>query len=226
MHWFTIFRCTILTICAALCGYEFAHIFQVVLKKGTYIAINQLSFDTLLSPSITLCPGKQFCIQNFSLERVNGSDLMRQIWKVILNKLFSGPAWKKLGPFINEEDFRKSVYTAEEIFHPETLAILRNKSMFDFQEQYSSYYGLCFTMQNLKPQKISDYSFQFVVNRSIDYTYYLHEPLENEWLFMSVYPYEIVLKYLDVHNDNEIYGISLIVQKQIVRKIPEKRMII
>ena len=127
---------------------------------------------------------------------------------------------------MNEEIFRKSVYTAEEIFHPSTLAILRNKSMFDFQEQYSSYYGLCFTMQNLKPQKVSDYSFQFVVNRSIDYTYYLHEPLENEWLFMSVYPYEIVVKYLDVHNDNEIFGISIIVQKQIVRKIPEKRMII
>ena len=58
MHWLTIFRFTILTICAVLCGYEFVHIFQVVIKKGSYIAINQLNFDSLLSPSITLCPGK------------------------------------------------------------------------------------------------------------------------------------------------------------------------
>ena len=77
-------------------------------------------------------------------------------------------------------------------------------------------------MQNLKPQKLSDYSFKFVVNRSMDYNYYLHEPLENEWLFMSVYPYEIKIKYLNVHNNNEIYGISLIIQKEITRKIPGK----
>ena len=140
--------------------------------------------------------------------------------------LYLGTAWKTLGLFTNEESFRKSVYTPEEIFHPTTLVTLRNKSMFNFQEQYSSYYGLCFTMQNLKRQKVSDYSFQFVVNRSIDYTYYLHEPLENEWLFMSAYPYEIVIKYLDTHNNNEIYGISLVIQKQIIRKIPGKGIII
>ena len=50
---------------------------------------------------------------------------------------------------------------------------------------------------------MSDYSFQIVVNDSMDYNYYLHEPNENEWLLMSVYPYEVPIKYIgQVHNDD------------------------
>ena len=44
-------------------------------------------------------------------------------------------------------------------------------------------------MQKLTPEKVADYSFQIVVVNSMDYIYYLHEPDENEYLFMSVYPY-------------------------------------
>ena len=52
-------------------------------------------------------------------------------------------------------------------------------------------------------EKVSDYSFQIVVNDSMDYNYYLHEPNENEWLLMSVYPYEVPIKYIgQVHNDD------------------------
>ena len=37
----------------------------------------------------------------------------------------------------------------------------------------------------------------------MDYNYYLHEPNENEWLLMSVYPYEVPIKYIgQVHNDD------------------------
>ena len=45
-------------------------------------------------------------------------------------------------------------------------------------------------MQKLTPERVSDYSFQIVVNNTVDYIYYLHEPYENEYLFMSVYPHE------------------------------------
>ena len=57
MHWIQIFRYTILTICTLFVGYEFIHIFKLVLKKSSYVAINQLTYDSLISPSITLCPG-------------------------------------------------------------------------------------------------------------------------------------------------------------------------
>ena len=53
-----ILKYTILTICSVLSAYEFIHIFQAVLKKGSYVAIKLLNFNTLISPSITLCPGK------------------------------------------------------------------------------------------------------------------------------------------------------------------------
>ena len=92
--------------------------------------------------------------------------------------------------------FEKSTYSAEEIYHPDILKMLKNESAFTFKKQYSLYYGLCYTLQKLAPEKVSDYSFQIVVNGSLDYNFYLHEPHENEWLFMNVYPYEVPIKYI------------------------------
>ena len=105
--------------------------------------------------------------------------------------LCPGTAWKKSGPFLSQEDFQKSTYSWEEIFHPLTLKAFRNESLFKIKTQYASYYGLCFVIEKLKKEKVSDYSFQIVVNETLDYNYYLHEPFENEYLLESVYPYEI-----------------------------------
>ena len=131
-----------------------------------------------------------------------------------------GEAWKFSGPFLDEEHFKNSTFTAEEIFHPKTLNALRNESLFIFKEQYASYYGLCFVLQKLTPEKLSDYSFQIVVNNTMDYNFYLHEPLENEWLLMSVYPYEVPIYHINASNEDGIGAADIIYQKKIVRKIP------
>ena len=55
-----------------------------------------------------------------------------------------------------------------------------------------------------------------------DYIYYLHEPYEDQHLFMSVYPYEVPLQYLDANNDNGIFAGSIIYRKEMIRKIPGK----
>ena len=123
---------------------------------------------------------------------------------------------------MNEEVFKKSTFSEEEVFHPKTLEVLRNESLFIFKQQYSSYYGLCYVLQMLTPVKISDYSFQVVINKSLDYNYYLHEPLENEWLFMSVYPYEVTLNWIDAKNDDDIGAADIIMRKEIIKKIPGK----
>ena len=89
-----------------------------------------------------------------------------------------------------QENFWNNTYSWEEIFHPQTLKVLKNESLYNVTQTYASYYGLCFTMQKLTPERVSDYSFQIVVNNTVDYIYYLHEPYENEYLFMSIYPHE------------------------------------
>ena len=40
-------------------------------------------------------------------------------------------------------------------------------------------------MQKLTPERVSDYAFQIVVNNTVDYIYYLHEPYMNtySWVF-------------------------------------------
>ena len=103
--------------------------------------------------------------------------------------LCPGPAWKASGPFKNSEEFKQKTYSWEEVFHPKTLKALQNQSLFTISQTYASYYGLCFTLEKLTEEEVADYSFQIVVINTMDYMYYLHEPDENEYLFMSVYPY-------------------------------------
>ena len=122
-------------------------------------------------------------------------------------------AWKKIGPFRNNQEFEESTYTWDEIFHPDTLAVLRNESLYNIKVQYASYYGLCFVLQKLTPEKVSDYSFQIVVNDTLDYNYYLHEPQENEYLLMSVYPYEVPIVNINAANNDGIGGADIIYQK-------------
>ena len=148
----------VLFLCIILCLYEFSHITIKTIQGDSFQSINELHFEELYAPVLTLCPAV---------------------------------AWKKPAPFINSfTEFQNATFSWEEIFHPETLKILRNKSRFHILETYSSYYGLCFTMQKLYQEKVSDYSFTMAVNGSLDYNYYLHNPYENEYLLMSVYPYE------------------------------------
>ena len=178
-----------MTICVSLCIWECVIVANKAISKDSFQIINELRFDKLIPPTITICPGE---------------------------------AWKVPGPFINDEQFMNSIYSPEEIFHPKTLRALRNESLFVFKQQYSSYYGMCFVLQKLTAEKISDYSFQIVINNSMDYNYYLHEPLENEWLLLSVYPYEVNVNHIDANNDDGIGGADIIYQKNIVRKIPGK----
>ena len=131
-------------------------------------------------------------------------------------------AWKKIGPFRNNQEFEESTYTWDEIFHPDTLAVLRNESLYNIKVQYASYYGLCFVLQKLKPEKVSDYSFQIVVNDTLDYNYYLHEPQENEYLLMSVYPYEVPIVNINAANNDGIGGADIIYKKEIIRKLSSK----
>ena len=187
VSWLNVLYVILTTVCVALCIYELIIVAQKT-TRDSFQAINELRFEQLLAPSLTLCPG---------------------------------PAWKSSGPFLNEDQFKDSIYSAEEIFHPITLELLRNKSLFTFKEQYSSYYGLCFVIQKLTPEKVSDYSFQVVVNGTIDYNYYLHAPYENEWLFMNVYPYEVPIQYINSNNEDQIGAADIIFQKEIVKKIPK-----
>ena len=129
--------------------------------------------------------------------------------------------WKHIptGPFLNDEHFAYSTFKAEELFHPKTLELFKNDIVFVFKEQYSSYYGLCFVIQKLTPEKISDYSFQMVVNNTMDYNYYMHETFENEWLLMNVYPYEVKIYQMNSKNNDGIGGASIQNSKEIVMKL-------
>ena len=123
-------------------------------------------------------------------------------------------------PFLTEKELLENSFSWEETFHPQTLTKLQNKSLFATRQIYSSFNGLCFEIEKLSPEKVSDYSFQLVLNNSMDYYYYLHEKKENEYLFMNVYPYEMRLQYLDANNDDGVGAAGIIYRKDMVKKLP------
>ena len=54
-----------------------------------------------------------------------------------------------------------------------------------------------------------------------DYFFYIHEPHEEQHLFMSVYPYEVPIKYIQATH-TQTGGESIIYKKEIARKITGK----
>ena len=188
MNFLKIFSYLVITLCSLLFAWEMIIIMTKAIKKESFQAANEIKFEQLFPPVITLCPGE---------------------------------AWKSSGPFKNDEHFDRSTFKAEEIFHPKTLEMLRqNENRFLFKEQYATYYGLCFVIQKLTSEKISDYSTVIAVNNTMNYYFYMHEPFENEWLYMSVYPYEVNIYEMNANNDKGIGGASIKNSKEIVKKIP------
>ena len=59
----------------------------------------------------------------------------------------------------------------------------------------------------------------FFVN--LDYFYYLHEPNEEQHLYMSVYPYEVPMHLMPA-NSGKSGASSIIYKKELSRKIPGK----
>ena len=168
-------------------------------------------FDIFKNLIIAICVGlSSILIQDVIQKNISGesyqavqSQFNEKLMPPVLT-ICPGPGFKSSGPFMNKEHLLNVSYSAEELFHPNTLTKLRNTSLYNFKEQYSSYYGLCYVMQKLTAEGISEFSFEIVVNDGIDYNGMLHEPDENEWLFMNVYPYEIEMTNINANNSDNL----------------------
>ena len=55
--WLNILKWTVTLACFSYCVYECIHIITKFIAKESFQAINELVFEELLSPSLTLCPG-------------------------------------------------------------------------------------------------------------------------------------------------------------------------
>ena len=88
LKFLTIVNASVTLVFFCLSIYELIVIAIKALGHDSFQAINELKFEELVAPSITLCPG---------------------------------PAFKRAGPFLGEQEFTDNKYTWEEIFHPKTL---------------------------------------------------------------------------------------------------------
>lgn len=94
------------------------------------------------------------------------------------------PAWKKMGPFLTPHEMEESAFYAEEMFHPESLKAMKDETIFQFSPTNTIYYGRCHTIKNIDAGLAPD-PFKIMLNNSIDYIFYLHEPSEEKLLITA-----------------------------------------
>ena len=94
-------------------------------------------------------------------------------------------AWKSRNLITNETVLKSISFSPKEIFSSETLELITNKTLFDFKESYTTYNGMCYTIRKLDPVSAYDYSFHFMLNKSMDYVYLVHEPFIEEFYVLG-----------------------------------------
>ena len=124
---FQVFKNFILSICVGLASFLIYDVIRKNISGESFTALLLQYHEKLMPPVLTICPGPGF--------KNSGIYYFDRLTKEFLNLLL------KLGPFLNREHLQNSSYSAEELFHPRTLKKLRNNSLYNFKEQYSSYYG-------------------------------------------------------------------------------------
>jgi hypothetical protein len=134
-----------------------------------------------------------------------------------------GKGFKAYGYAFTEDQYEANTYQMEEIFTNNTLLDLRNVSKYSIKTIRSQYHGQCYTIQKLEEVTTSaDYSCKLMFKKGMDIDFYPHEPYEEEWLLLSVFPYDVIVDKIDVENDQGIGGIDVQVSKEITQKLQGK----
>jgi hypothetical protein len=131
-----------------------------------------------------------------------------------------GKGFKAYGYAFTEDEYEANTYQMEEIFTNNTLIDLRNVSKYSIKTMRSQYLGQCYTIQKLEEVTTSaDYSCKLMFKKVMDIAFYLHEPYEEEWLVLMVYPYEVIVDKIDVENDQGIGGAEVQVRQEITHEL-------
>jgi hypothetical protein len=189
---FNVTKISVTAICTIIFALQMGDIFDKFINEASYIVVNEVYYDKLSLPTITVCPG---------------------------------PSWKFPGISLTHKELKSQSYSMDEIFLNKTLEDLANDTIYKVTETFSVFSGLCYTIKKLINVPLADYYFTLAINNSMDIYYYLHEPMEEEWLFLSVYPFDVSIHNLDTKNNNEIGGADLKVRKEIMTKNSGKNKI-
>ena len=129
------------------------------------------------------------------------------------------PAWKKMGPFLQPNELEQSAFYAEEMFHPKTLMEVQDERIFQLSSTNTFYLGRCYTIKNIDAGLVPDGdSFKIMLNNSIDYVFYLHEPSEEKLLVTSA-NYEFANQLVEA--TNALWrGADLAVKKETYKQLP------
>ena len=170
-----------------------AHSVQHMPNSGQPMAQSKSIVCLILKYSITLAC---FCIFGYQIFDIGEKFLKRSSFhvsnehshdKMTLPSLTICPAlaWKSKDVIVNDTILESKRFSLQDMFSPETIKIITNQSLFFMKESYTTYNGMCYTIQKLNPVSAYDYSFVFMLNTTMDYVYLVHEPYIDEFYILG-----------------------------------------
>jgi hypothetical protein len=69
--------------------------------------------------------------------------------------------------------------------------------------------GTCFTITNHNKAKPFKFDFNFLLTKNFDIRLYIHNPGDEFWLFLEVFPTEIPIYYLPINSESSIRYINV-----------------
>ncbi len=106
-------------------------------------------------------------------------------------------------------------FTVEDIFH--NADELLSNSAYELRETMARFFVKCHTIRVTSRARFQDYSNKYSFKKDTDYTIYIHDPGEEFWLLLGIYPYEITSVKVQANNSHGMAAADLLIKKEIIR---------
>jgi hypothetical protein len=102
------------------------------------------------------------------------------------------PAFKKRGFHFNRKLLDENTFGLEDIFQPDTVTVLKNKTIFEIKEVRNYYIGKCFTMRSLISFRKFEEGVYLQFKKTFDLTLFIHSIEDEFWINFAWYPINFV----------------------------------
>jgi hypothetical protein len=120
------------------------------------------------------------------------------------------PGFKKKGFFYSEKSFFENSFTLEDTFVDETVASLKNETLYFSKNTSSQAWGNCFTLCCLIPVSLRSTSFVLGLKTSFDVIVFVHPQGAELWMTgFGEFPFDIASLTIASNDSNGIVGAML-----------------
>jgi hypothetical protein len=132
------------------------------------------------------------------------------------------PAFKKRGFHFNRKKLDENTFGLDDIFQPDTVTVLKNKTRYEIKEIRNYYIGKCFTMRSLISFRKIEEGVLLKFKKTFDITLFIHSIDDEFWINFGWYPTLYSEMFLAVKSLEDARFASLHLTEKEVTKISQE----